>query len=283
MRAAPWLFLTAAMLAGCGGHSAAPSTAPAPAARPAAAPAAPSNAIQYGAGTNRYRVEQTVNTHQEAMGNVTDFNITANLVVTATITPAAGNMDVAYTVDSIAMTSTAGAGPSLDSLRGKTFHTVITPQGKFVSATAPDSSMGTLQIRDMFREFVPSVPAGALSDGQSWTDTVAAPATRNGGMSVRTSAVRTHRVVGWETHDGQRAVHIASNAATTLNGEGEQNGTPLTLAGHGTATADRFVAANGVYLGATTSDSTNINVTVVTMGMDIPIRQVRHTTITRLQ
>ncbi len=283
MRAVPWVLITAAMLVACGGHSAAPSTAPTPAARPAGAPAAPVNTIQYGPGSNRYRVQQTVNTHQEAMGNVTDFNITANLVVTATATPMAGNMDVAYTVDSITMTSTAGAGPSLDSLRGKTFHTVMTPQGQFVSATSPDSSMATLQLRDMFREFVPSVPQGPLSDGQSWTDTVSAPATRNGGMTVRTSAVRTHHVVGWETHDGQRAVHIASTAATTLNGEGEQNGTPLTLAGHGVATADRYVAANGVYLGATTSDSTSIAVTVVTMGMDIPIRQVRHTTVTRLQ
>lgn len=282
MRAIPWSFVTAVLLAACSGHSASPVAGPTPAGRPAAA-AAPANTIRYAPGTGRYRVEQTVHTHQEAMGNVTDINATSNLLISAAMTAAPeGNLEGAYTVDSVSLTTTAGNGNVLDALRGKTFRTTITPQGKFVSYASADSSLPALQVRDVFREFVPQVPAGALSDGMTWTDTATAPPVSNQGMTVRTSAIRTHHVVGWETHDGQRALHITTTGNITLSGEGQQNGTPLTLAGTGVATADRFVSASGVYLGATSNDSTNLTVSVVTMGMEIPIRQVRHTTVTRL-
>jgi len=283
MRAVPWSFIASVFLAGCAGHAASTGSGPTPAARPAAASAAPANTVRYAPGSSHYRVQQTVHTHQEAMGNVTDIDASSSLLLSAaTAAGGDGNLESSYTVDSVSLTTTAGNGNLLDPLRGKTFRTTTTPQGKFVSYVAPDSSISTLQIRDMFREFVPQVPVGALTDGMTWTDTVATPPVSNQGMTVRTQAIRTHHVVGWETHDGQRALHIATSGTVTLAGEGEQNGTPLTLTGTGIASADRFVSASGVYLGATSSDSTNLTVSVVTMGMEIPIRQVRHTTVTRL-
>ncbi|HEY2805075.1 MAG TPA: hypothetical protein VGI92_04370 [Gemmatimonadales bacterium] len=270
-------------MAACAGHTASPSAAPAPASRPAAAAAAPANTIRYAAGTGRYRFEQILHTHQDQMGQIIDVDLNTTMQITAALTAAPdGGMDGMFTVDSVSMTGNQGTAAVLDALKGKTFHTVFNPQGKAISFTAPDSSPAVMQTRDLFREFVPVLPAGTLNDGMSWVDTLTQPPINAQGINVRSQSIRTHRIVGWEQHDGQRAVHINTASAITINGEGEANGTPLTLSGTGTGITDRFVAANGTYLGATSHDSTNISIAVVTAGVEIPIRQVRNTTVTRL-
>ena len=79
-----------------------------------------------------------------------------------------------------------------------------------------------------------------------------------------------------------RALHLTTQSAYTVSGAGEAQGTPLEMAGAGRSTSDRYVSATGVFLGGTESDSAEINVNVVSMGMSIPVRRSQRATITRL-
>lgn len=100
---------------------------------------------------------------------------------------------------------------------------------------------------------------------------------------MATRSIRNNRVVGWETRDGVRALHLAVNGTFSITGSGTvQGGTAVEMSGNGTATSDRWVSAAGVLLTSTGVDSTNLTVNVPSVGMSIPIRQTQRTTITRL-
>lgn len=279
----PMLILTAALLAGCGSRGAAPSTTPEPATRAPAAAADPAS-LRYAPASGRYRYEQRQHATQEVMGQVQESEATTTLIVSAALTPGdAGNLNAAITVDSASVATQAAnaATTAMDALRGKTYRAVISPLGKTISFTPPDTMIGTVLSGEMFRDFLPTLPA-SVAPGTAWTDTVVAPPINAQGMRVASTSIRNHRVVGWEMKDGARALHIATVGSYTLTGEGEQGGSPLQLAGTGTATSDRYISAAGVYLGTTVSDSANVKVTVVSMGLEVPVRQTRRTTVTRL-
>lgn len=277
------VIVSAVLAAACGGRATTSGSAPAPAARTATAPAEPTS-VRFAPGSIRYRLEQQQSARQEMAGNVQESEATSTMQISAVVAPGeGGNLAAAFTVDSVSVTSSApGASAQLEALRGKTFRSVVTPMGKAVSFTPPDSTPMGLMSGEMFREFFPSLPSGTLSSGMTWTDTVVAPPQQVQGLTLRTTSIRNHRVVGWEDRDGARALHITTNGAYSMSGEGEQGGTPLTLTGTGLATSERFVSAAGLFVGGNTTDSTNLMVTAPAMGLEIPIRQVRRTTLTRL-
>ncbi len=279
----PTLMLTAAIVAGCGGHNAAPASAPAPAATAPAARAAEPTAMRYAAGNGRYRYEQVQHLRQDMMGQVQETDATTTLIVTTAMTPGEnGNLNAAITVDSVGVTTNPAGNPNaLDALRGKTFHAVYSPLGKSVSFTPPDTMAATALSGEIFREFLPALPTATVA-GTMWTDTVVAPPVSAQGMRVTSTSIRSHRVVGWETRDGARVLHITTNGNYTLNGEGQQGGATLLLQGTGAALSERWVSASGVYLGTTVNDSTNVRVNVVSAGIEIPVNQTRRTTVTRL-
>ena len=115
----------------------------------------------------------------------------------------------------------------------------------------------------------------------TWTDTVTTTQPIEM-FTLTTRAVREHRVAGWEQRDGVRALHITTTSNYTVTGSGDAQGQPLELDGSGRSTSDRFISAAGVYLGAAESDSSNMNVNVVAMGMSIPVLRTQRATIARL-
>jgi hypothetical protein len=170
----------------------------------------------------------------------------------------------------------------VSSLRGKTFRTVFTPAGRSVSLAVPDTTDQLVaQMGETFRDFFPTLPQAQIAPGLSWTDTTS-NTTHQGGNTIRTRSIRTHRVVGWEQQGGGNALHINTAGNYTINGEGEAQGQAISMEGGGSATSERFVNANGAFQSLTSSDSANINVTVISMGLQIPVRQTRRSTITRL-
>lgn len=278
----PRLMLLAALpLAACGGHSAAPETGPAPAAR-AATPAGDPATIRYAPGTARYRYEQVQHARREMMGQVQETDASTTLLLTVTVAPGEnGNLNADYRIDSVAVVGNSpGTGP-LQGLQGRSYRTVITASGRPVSFTPPDTSALSALGGEMFKEFMPTLPP-ATAAGTTWTDTVAPPPTTAQGATIRTRSIRNHRVVGWEMHDGARALHVVTAGTYTIDGEGQEGGASFTLSGVGAAASDRFISAAGGYLGAGGNDSANIQVLVPAAGIEIPIRQVRRTTLTRL-
>ncbi|MFI5206568.1 MAG: hypothetical protein ACHQX4_01000 [Gemmatimonadales bacterium] len=260
--------------AACGGHTVSPTAA----ARPAGDP----TALRYAAGTAHYRVEQNQHISQEMMGQTRDVDGSTMMLVSATLAGGpAGDLTAVFTVDSVEATSSLpGAAGILAQMRGKVYRVVYSPLGHTTSFTPPDSGDAAAGEGNVFREFLPGLPSGALSAGTTWTDTTTM--NQGGGLSIRSQSIRQHRIVGWELHDGVRALRITTTGTYTITGSGEQNGQQMTVAGSGVVSADQFVSASGAYLGAASTDSTTMTVNVVTMGMEIPVRQMRRTAVSRL-
>jgi len=274
--------LAAALFAaGCAGHRppAAPSAAPA-----AAVPAPPADptSLRYAAGTARYRVEQATHVVQEVMGQVNSADVSSHHVISTVASDSGPNLALAVRVDSIEVSGPEGADlSSVTAARGQTFHLVVAPSGLVVAVQSPDTTNLVLRQFGLgLREFFPHLPAAPVTAGETWTDTVT---TTNGGeVSVTMRSVRQNRVVGWEDRDGARALHIASTSTYSVSGSGEAQGQPVEMSGNGQSTRDAFISAAGVFLGSVESDSALINANVTSVGITVPIRQTRRSTVTRL-
>jgi len=186
-------------------------------------------------------------------------------------------------VDSVVANSTMpGAAGVLGQMRGKVYRAVYTPLGLSTSFTPPDSGDVAAGEGNVFREFLPRLPSGPLTTGTAWTDTTTMTQSGAAGLRIQSQSIRRHRIVGWELHDGVRALRIAVSTNYTISGNGEQQGQQMTVAGTGVASSDLFVSAAGVFLGGAANDSTTMTVNVVSMGMEIPVRQSRRTAVARL-
>jgi len=267
--------------AACAGRTpapAAPRTAVAPVAVPTTAPVAAT--LAYVPGSARYRLEQTTRVVQEVMGQVNTTDLSSRQVLSAVITQGPGNLTLALTIDSIEMTDPTGAAAGVLAARGQTFRLVFAPSGLVVSTTAPDSTNPVFrQISSGLSDLLPHLPSSPASAGQTWIDTVTRSA---GDAAISTRLVRQHRVVGWEDRDGARALHLTTTSAYTVTGTTEAQGQSIELNGNGVSTRDAFVSAAGLFLGSVESDSALVNANVTSIGLVVPVRQARRTTITRI-
>lgn len=274
------LALTAAVLTvGCAGQRpAAPVATPAPAPAPARDP----STLRYVAGSARYRVEQQSHVVQEVMGQVNSADLSSHQLLSAVASDSSGNLALAVTVDSLDVTAPAQADLSaLTAARGQTFRLLLAPTGQVLSVSAPDTTNPVLrQFTSGFRDFFPRIPSGPITAGQTWTDTVTTSNT--GDVSVTTVAVRQHRVVGWGDREGARALHIASTSTYSVSGSGEAQGQPVEMSGNGQSLRDSFISAAGVFLASIESDSALVNANVTSVGITVPIRQTRRSTVTRV-
>lgn len=279
------LLVIAAVLAAsaCAGRHTATSPAPARPTTPAVAQpaAAQATTLRYTAGSGRYRIEQTTHVAQEMMGTLNEADLTSRQVLSTTATEAGGNLAFSVTVDSIDVTGPAGTDAAIAAARGQTFRLVLSPSGLVVSVGAIDSSnMVVQQFSAGLRELFPLLPSGPVSAGQSWTDTISV--TRSGDASMATRSIRQHRVVGWEDRDGARALHIETTSVYTVSGSTQAQGQTVELSGGGASVRDAFVSSAGAFLGGVERDSALVTANVSAMGLSIPIRQARRSTVTRL-
>ncbi len=278
------LLATAACSRGSGPEATAPAAA-APS-RPAAAPA-DATSLRYMASSSRYRIETQQHTEQEMMGNSTVVDATVMQHVTVTLASQADGLALTVVVDSVHLTSSAPGGEAAAAaaaaaMTGKRFTGSVTAAGRVTALSSPDSATEQVaQMMNGIRAMLPELPAGTFAAGREWIDTVSTT-TALGPLNMTTRAIRTHRVAGWEARDGARALHLTTQSAYTVSGSGEAQGTPLEMAGAGRSLSERFVSAAGVFLGGSESDSAEINVNVVSMGMSIPVRRSQRATITRL-
>jgi hypothetical protein len=280
MNRRPFALAVVLVTVACAGRTPAPA-APRTAAAPAA-PAAPRDAttLAYVAGNARYRLEQTTHVVQEVMGQVNTTDLSSRQVVSALITQGSGNLALALTIDSIEVTDPTGAAAGITAARGRTFRVVLAPSGLLVSTTGPDSTNAVFrQMSSGFGDLLQRLPATPITAGQTWTDTVTRSA---GDAAVSTRQVRQHRVVGWEDRDGARALHLTTTSTYTITGTTEAQGQAVELNGNGVATRDAFVSAAGLFLGSVESDSALVNANVTSIGLVVPVRQARRSTITRI-
>ena len=268
--------LLAGSAVACAAHTT-PSAGPTPAARPAAAASARDpSAIRYAEGTGRYHAVTEV--AQDAMGQAQTFD--TQVYFSTALSASGASVGAVVTIDS--MTSNAPGTEGLAGLRGRTVSLVFSPTGQPVTMTASDTAdVALMQAAEGMRELLPRLPNGPIAAGATWTDTVvrSVPAPD---VNLTMTLARVHRVVGWEDHDGIRALHLSSIGTYTMTGTGQTQGQTLAFTGSGRNQAQHFVSAAGVYLGSIGGDTADVNVNVASAGMQVTVHRTQHSTVTRL-
>jgi hypothetical protein len=269
--------------AGCAGRTSPPAAPTAPVPPPVAPrPAGDPTTLRYATGTGRYRLEALQRTAQEVMGQRTELEMTSVVLLSFAASAEGENLAVVLGVDSIAVTGTTGlpgAGAAeVAAARGRAFRLLLTPGGGFISISLQPPSADSLSplLQQLFaglRDLLPGLPEGPIQPGAAWTDTVTVTPPGAPGVSVSVRSVREHRVVGWEDPDGGRALHLATRSTSSVAGSGEQQGQAVELEGSGVSSVDAFVSAAGRLLSQVQTDTTRINVTVVSMGLVVPVTQ----------
>jgi hypothetical protein len=266
--------LTALALGACAPRSGAPeAAAPSPAAPQP--PAGDPTRLEYSAGSGRYQAEGSIT--QELMGQSQSFS--TRLLLTASFSRDAAGLTMSATVDSISADL-----PQLDlsTARGRTFVVGFSASGQPRSLSLPDTAqVAVRQVGEDLREFLPLLPTGTVSPGFTWTDTVqrTVPTAE---ATISYTVIRTHLVVGWEDRGGTRALQLSIASSYTLTGTGETQGQAIEFDGSGRSVAEAYVSAAGVYLGNVEHDTADVMVNVVAAGMQIPVRRVQRSQVTRL-
>ena len=276
-----------ALLAGCS-RAPAPQPEPVPAARPpanpapAATPGVPRAAeptapvrrgqLAYSAGTFAYDVtsEASIELVRDSSfvraAPLVDTLITT-LALTYQIAGEGADRLVTGTIDSFTVHSTGLVPESREPptlpiafqatlLAGRVpaQFTARTTPAVDTTCAAPDAPALSLA-----RDVLVPLPLAA-TPGQSWEDTVTTTVCR-ATLPVTTRAVRSYRVVGPGTHDGEPALEVARTTHITMTGQGMPRGQTVTVAGAGQGAAALFLdAAGSRYLGG--RDSSTLELTI---------------------
>jgi hypothetical protein len=265
------IFILVACAGGSGPH--APGPEPAPVARPVA------QTVKYTAGTSRFRAVSHVHQRQEIQGNVQDGNYLLEYFLTTTLTPdQADGLRLGFTIDSVRAEGGLVTPAEMARAKGIQMSGILNPDGRVTQFAGDSALSGQLQsIGSAAKQFLPRIPPDGAAPGAQWSDTTEVATTAPTQLSIR--SVNERRVVEWTQYAGQRSLRMEVASQYTLTGTGQQMGQDFSLSGTGIKTATQYLSADGHYLGATSSDSSSVNVTLSAMGMTFPSTQVRSDTV----
>jgi hypothetical protein len=242
--------------------------------------------VRLGPSALRYVAHQRVHIEQEFQGMSQPLDIGVRIFFAATIM---GPADTAgyptmFTIDSVVIDSgtTLPAGVNPGAARGLSYRGRLAPNGEFKNPVPSDSvaAAAVSSMMGQFRNFFPRIPAGGLTLGAAWTDTVTTRNATAGGPVV--TAISRSTASTWEERAGARCLRLEVSATYTIQGAGEQMGQAYEVVGTGTRTAVNWIAVDGRYLGGESKDSTNMTITLPVQAMTIPRREVSRGTISVL-
>ncbi len=227
--------------------------------------------LSYEPGTFTYRMNTALHQKQDMMGQIQETNHKASQLLTVKLDrKAKDTLGFAITVDS-SQTDAPQMQAALAKLVGKTVTGTVSPRGEVLSFMAPTDSTTVESDFRTVRQFFVRFPAKA-SRGASVVDTVADTFDAQG-LKIQQQVVMTSTVAGDTTIGGEKAIILERTGTVAMTGQGEQNGSELTLDGTGTVTGKLYVSAGGGILGGRMENSSLINVSVLAMNVTIPITQ----------
>lgn len=265
MRARP-LLVTAALIAGATAFAA-----------PGAAPV-----------TTRYKVTET--NHQvvdlSAFGQPEQVNhIVTSTWVAVTSTDSAGGRALRLVIDSTKADSVVSPQPInpalFDSLRGATATAWVAADGKLqgLAGVGEKGGQAVNILRSMFPRMHPRAKVG-----DHWTDTTEVT---GGGDGLLSSAL-TRRITNWavsgeQTVGGVKARKVEAAFSQSISGEVTSGQGTMAIDGTGTGTATYFVAPDGRQVGATTTMSLQVAVTIPQAPEPIPVNGTISSVITPIR
>jgi hypothetical protein len=236
--------------------------------------ARPTFDFQPESGPLRYvMTAEDVNLVETPMGSQ-ETSSTSELTLLLETGQTAGNgVAMTATIESLEGSSSEQGSFSGAALVGKPYTGTILPDGTIEIADGPETPSALKQFLDprgMLKEFLVPLPP---SDGvESWP--VRRETLWDQAIEMTSVTAGTARIAGDTTWNGVAAKIIVLEGTIELSGSGMPEGSPaeLEFAAQGPATL-RYIwdATRGVMLGATSEAEISGEVTVVGMGMTVPI------------
>jgi hypothetical protein len=234
--------------------------------------------------TTRYRVETKVEQviDLSGLGQAEERrNLALVNFLTITLNDTTGGQTVHAVLDSIVKGDTNAVPPQtmLDSARGRTWHALLSPEGKISEVKRADSTSSG-QVGDLITNFFPRIKSGAKV-GDQWTDTTETISNQEG-QSLTTRTVTNYSVTGTETRNGARALKIDAAFSLSQTGEVDQGGQMLSVDGTGTGTSTLYVTQDGRYLGGSSITNAELQITAASIPAPIPVQVKNTVTVTAL-
>jgi hypothetical protein len=234
---------------------------------------------EYSNGTTKYRVVTNAKGSQSTPAGSQTFDVGLREQLTVDLMKQSKDtIKATFTLDSIALTSTAGPAPDVSTVTGAKFVTMMSPTGKVYSTQPPaglDPAMA--QVTDGIGRFLPAYRAN-LANGTTWADTTKGKISQQG-MELDRTIVSHYTVAGDTTYAGQKALKINRTSSTVASGAGNMQGTPITIETTGSGNSIYFMSPKGAFLGATSADEVNSKITVLAQNVEIGVKQSVQTTI----
>lgn len=236
----------------------------------------------YAAGAGKYRVESSLKIVQSMMGQTMEIGTTSRQLLSVSLGGAAPALDLTVVLDSLGVSMTGPApAPDPSGAQGMRLTGKVTPDGTVSNEKTVDKAGAEVkdQTAMSLRSFLPRLRIGAKV-GESWVDSATTTVNQNG-IDVLTKTTTTYSYVSDTAVAGGRAARIALTTVGKLTGKGSVQGQDVSVEGDFKNTGTLLVQG-GTFIGGTTTQAGNQNVTVEAMGMVIPITQNGTTTIMRL-
>jgi len=177
--------------------------------------------------------------------------------VGVTLSDTSGGKVMHVVVDSVRVESGAMqiSPGTVDSAKGATIHGFVDPHWKISRLKSSlDSNLVVAQIRGLMGSFYPRVKAGA-KQGEAWTDTTDVE-NKGPQQAIKSRIVTNYTAGAQETVSGTAAMKVEAAFSATLAGtlENPMAG-QMEMEGSETGTGSHYIAADGRYLGGSSTSS----------------------------
>jgi hypothetical protein len=226
------------------------------------------------------RVEQTVDLTALGQGEQKSV-ITQMAVITVTLTDSARGKVMHVVVDSLAVDSPVGApAAELAAAKGAWFHGFLDGTGRTAAVVSSNDSSDVLgQLRATLRTFHPRLKPG-FKQGDTWSDTTDVES-KTSSQATKGRVVTNYTADGEEVVGGVKAWRLATafSSAATGTMQNPMAGA-MDLESSETGTGVYYVAADGRFLGGTTTGTGNAKVSSAMLPEAIPVKSNRVSTVT---
>jgi hypothetical protein len=230
--------------------------------------------VRYTPATVKYRAVQHRRVEQDLSGQTVANDLATTLFLSTELSGDPEGLSFRVVIDSVDLSGAAASSIGrAASAQGTEFTAILAPTGELTRFTGGDS-LNSLQIQlaSGLRRFFPLIPPDGVQPGSVWTDTTQSDVDV-GGVPITVHSTNHHECLGWGEYAGEVALEVRTRAAYTLSGRGQQGGQDFTLEGTGGRISNRYLSADGRYLGAISADSSEFDVLLTSLGMTIPAKQ----------
>lgn len=241
--------------------------------------------FEYAPGTAQYRITRVEKATQEMMGQKQSGENVVSQLVTVTLNRASKDTVAGLMVlDSINMTSTLGAAPSLSHLNGLKVQTRMSPNGATVySVDGPkeEEILMASQVTAGMSSFLPKVTV-KLAKGVSWSDTSAA-VIKQFGIDLNRKALSHFSVVGDTSVAGEAAWKVARADTVSLAGNGVGQMGAMSIEGNSTTKGFFVLTGKGAFAGGEGTEDGTVRVVIAANGAEVNVTTTSTTKVQRVK